>query len=32
MTTLVNGLRRWLDEREVASVGEVRGMIAGGEA
>jgi dihydroorotate dehydrogenase (fumarate) len=28
MTTLVNGLRRWLDEREVASVDAIRGMMS----
>jgi dihydroorotate dehydrogenase (fumarate) len=28
MTTLVNGLGRWLDEREVASLDDVRGMMS----
>jgi dihydroorotate dehydrogenase (fumarate) len=28
MTTLVNGLRRWLDEREVASLDDVRGIMS----
>ncbi|MGA3001040.1 MAG: dihydroorotate dehydrogenase-like protein [Acetobacteraceae bacterium] len=28
MTTLVNGLRRWLDEREVASLDAIRGMMS----
>jgi dihydroorotate dehydrogenase (fumarate) len=28
MATLVNGLRRWLDEREVASLHDMRGMMS----
>jgi dihydroorotate dehydrogenase (fumarate) len=28
MTTLVSGLRRWMDEREIASLDSVRGMMS----
>lgn len=28
MTTLVNGLQRWLDEREIASLDTIRGMMS----
>ena len=28
MATLVNGLRRWMDEREIASLDDMRGMMS----
>jgi dihydroorotate dehydrogenase (fumarate) len=28
MSTLLNGLRRWMDEREFTALGDMRGMLS----